>query len=287
MKFLKILENFENADKKTIDVTYILCTLDEPNSNGAIVSTEEAEKSYKSIIGKPLIIVADVFNSPTGHDQSAFPKLTNGKIIGTHTASEINEIEGKKHIVVTASLYKLQYPEIVEVLLELHERNELKFSYELEYQTTSIAENGRLLKDLDFIASCVVSDPANIYSISLEVANIFNYKSDIKLSIRQPGHEGNWLNGLEIEEEKEKSTSEKQGVELFKMANSSDYKQQRERTSESFLDGIDAFDKKINQYKQDNQEHRKAMKKLLGPGYRSPSEEYEEFNRKNGYLKDL
>lgn len=187
---MSILNGFENITeenevnlKDTIEIKYILCTLDEPNLNGAIITYGEAKKSYQTIVGKPLVIVPDWLDSPTGHDEQ-FPALSEkGKIIGTHTKSEIQLINGKNHIVVTAQMYSLQHPDIAKVMLGLHFADNLKFSYELSYLNSKETTNGRELHDITFTASCCVSEPANPHSVSLEVAqDLTSYNPDNPLA---------------------------------------------------------------------------------------------------------
>ncbi|WP_280168315.1 hypothetical protein [Priestia aryabhattai] len=55
-------------------------------------------------------------------------------------------------------------------MLELHEEDDLKFSMECNYQSVEITDGIRTLKDITFVGSACVSDPANPYSISLEAA---------------------------------------------------------------------------------------------------------------------
>ncbi|MCG1020784.1 hypothetical protein [Sutcliffiella horikoshii] len=91
-----------------------------------------------------------------------------------------------------------------------------------------------------------------------------------------PVREGNWLEGLEVEEETASRPTSDQDVI-----------KRKKRGSESFLEGIDSFGKSLNKIRSEKQEHREGMKKLLGEGYISPTEKYEDFKRINGYLKGL
>lgn len=92
-------------------------------------------------------------------------------------------------------------------------------------------------------------------------------QSDIKLTIKPGPTENNFLEGLDNSE------------------NASDHKE--ERTSKSFLDGIDEFDKRLGRNRQEEMKHRKEMKKLLGDDYKSPSEKLEDLKRNTDWLKGL
>lgn len=168
---IEITSKFETAEDGNPTIKYILATIGIPNYNGALFTLYEAEKAKDTIINKPLIYIPSHLGLPTGHS-SIFPKLSpDALIVGTHIASEIKEIDGKNHIVVTAKLFKTQFPEIIQTMLELHEENDLKFSMECNYMDSEVSRAGvKTMKDITFIASAVVSDPANKYSVSLEAA---------------------------------------------------------------------------------------------------------------------
>lgn len=168
-----LISNFELAETKDyLDITYILAS-SVPNLNGALFTDDELEKAKDSIINQPLIIVPDFGNFPTGHSIEDFPKISFGaNIIGTHTASEIVEENGIKHLKVTARMWKIRYPEIASVITKLHSLGELKFSMECNYQRYEMVGSARSLKGVSFIGSAVVDEPANPYSVSVEVARL-------------------------------------------------------------------------------------------------------------------
>lgn len=168
-----LISNFELAETKDyLDITYILAS-SVPNLNGALFTDDELEKAKDSIINQPLIIVPDFGNFPTGHSIEDFPKIGFGaNIIGTHTASEIVEENGIKHLKVTARMWKIRYPEIASVITKLHSLGELKFSMECNYQKYEMVGSARSLKGVSFIGSAVVDEPANPYSVSVEVARL-------------------------------------------------------------------------------------------------------------------
>lgn len=168
-----IISNFELAESKDyLDITYILAS-SVPNLNGALFTSDELEKAKDSIINQPLIIVPDFGNFPTGHSIEDFPKIGYGaSIIGTHTASEIVEENGIEHLKVTARMWKIRYPEIAAVIMKLHTMGKLKFSMECNYANYEMVGSARSLKGVNFIGSAVVDEPANPYSVSLEVARL-------------------------------------------------------------------------------------------------------------------
>lgn len=160
-----------SEQKDYIDITYILAS-SVPNLNGALFTKDELEIAKDSIVNQPLIIVPDFNNLPTGHSVEDFPKLGFGAVVvGTHISSEIVEEDKITHLKTTARVWKIRYPEIATMLLGLHASNNLKFSMEAKYANAKVEGGVRSLKGVSFIGSAVVDNPANPYSISLEVAS--------------------------------------------------------------------------------------------------------------------
>jgi len=166
------ITKFEFAETKNhYDFTYILAS-SVPNFNGWHADAEALEAAKETIINEPLIIVPDWDNLPTGHSLANFPKLDwDAKIIGTHIAAETfveNEIT---HLKTTARVWKIRHPEEAEQMKMLHEAGSLRFSMECSFEEAGVEGTIRKAKDVKFIGSAVVDDPANPFSYSLEVAN--------------------------------------------------------------------------------------------------------------------
>lgn len=176
MKFKRELfeiTKFEIAEEKDhFDVSYILAS-SVTNGNGALISDTELSSAKDSILHQPLIVVPDWDNLPTGHSIEEFPKLGWGAVsVGTHIASEIIEGEdGVHHLKATARVWKIRHPELAEVMLNLFEAGDLKFSMEAKFNSQTIEGATRTLHGVHFIGSAVVNDPANPFSYALEVAN--------------------------------------------------------------------------------------------------------------------
>lgn len=102
-----------------------------------------------------------------------------------------------------------------------------------------------------------------------------SFQSDTKLPMKNRGNEGAWLQGLDVEAETEKAAKPDTDINGGM------------RTSESFLDGIESFDRKLNKISNKNKLHQKEMKKLLGEEYKSPSEKFEDLKRDTDWLKGL
>lgn len=123
-----------------------------------------------------------------------------------------------------------------------------------------------------------VSGPLKKYSLSdirkkaeatmaAKAKGKMNIQFDTKLSFSSNPTQNNFLEGLD----KKENTSGPI----------------RQRTSKSFLNGIDEIDKKLDRYKQGEMKHRQEMKKLLGDDYKSPSEKFEDLKRNTDWLKGL
>jgi hypothetical protein len=163
---------FELAEAKDhYDFTYILAS-SVPNLNGWHVEAADLELAKETILHQPLIIVPDWDNLPTGHSLAKFPELDwDAKTIGTHIAAETFEEDGITHLKTTARAWKIRSPKEIEQMKALHEAGALRFSMEARYEEAGIEGTTRKAKDVHFIGSAVVDDPANPFSYSLEVAN--------------------------------------------------------------------------------------------------------------------
>jgi len=166
------ISKFEFAETKNhYDFTYILAS-SIPNLNGWHADAEALEAAKESIINEPLIIVPDWDNLPTGHSLAKFPALDyDAKIIGTHIAAETFEEDGITHLKTTARVWKIRHPLESETMKSLHEAGALRFSMEAAYDEAGTEGTTRKAKNVKFIGSAVVDDPANPFSYSLEVAN--------------------------------------------------------------------------------------------------------------------
>ncbi|AZU99051.1 hypothetical protein pW4_30 [Bacillus phage pW4] len=166
------ISKFEFAETKNhYDFTYILAS-SIPNLNGWHADAEALESAKETIINEPLIIVPDWDNLPTGHSLAKFPALDyDAKIIGTHIAAETFEEDGITHLKTTARVWKIRHPLESETMKSLHEAGALRFSMEAAYDEAGTEGTTRKAKNVKFIGSAVVDDPANPFSYSLEVAN--------------------------------------------------------------------------------------------------------------------
>ena len=168
-------------EKDYIDITYILAS-SVPNLNRALLSEQELEKAKDTIIHKPLIIVPDANNLPTGHSVENFPRLSAGaKIIGTHISAELITNDKIKHLKTTARVWKDREPEIASTLVALYSVGGLKFSMEAKYLDATLEGQVRKLNGVSFIGSAVVNDPANPFSYALEIAEKEEVEVDEKL----------------------------------------------------------------------------------------------------------
>lgn len=160
------------------------------NSNGTKFRREILQKDFSSLLNKPLRILTDYFNRPTGHGFNRNTKKFSKDILNIghitkvvpvlvdendQILCEVNNLEedlpdGNYRLLFEAVLYKEYYNEISEVLVNLHESKQLKFSIEanINYE---LAEND--IKDctsIKFTGLSIVKNPAFEKAFSILVA---------------------------------------------------------------------------------------------------------------------
>lgn len=184
---------YEFAGKYDNDLMYVrgFATHEGVNSNGTRFRREILQKTYKSLVNKPLRILTDFFNKPTGHGFDVRTKKFNkgvlniGHIIGVKPVivganeqilAEIDSLEqdnlpeGNYRIMFDAVLYKDYYNEIAETLINLHDSKELKFSIEASI-SYEVAEGGvKDCSDIRFVGLSIVKNPAFEKAFSILVA---------------------------------------------------------------------------------------------------------------------
>jgi hypothetical protein len=186
-------ENIELSSVNSADLMYVraFATHEGINANGVRFKRETLLKSYKTFIDKPVIMVADKNNLPTGHGYSyatktfdenkrkyighitnAFPVIVNDEGVFT-MAEELEENEfpnGELRICVDFVVYKYYLNEIAERLQFLHDIGDFNFS--MESKTFGNTENDgiRDCEDILFTGLTVVARPAFPHSQSITVA---------------------------------------------------------------------------------------------------------------------
>lgn len=187
-------DNIELSSVSSADLMYVraFATHEGVNANKIRFRREVLLKSYKTLINKPVVLVADRNNLPTGHGYSyatksfdenkrkyighitnAFPVIVDAED-GIHTiAEDLGEVEipeGELRICVDFVVYKYYLNEIAERLEFLHNIGDFNFSIESK-TFGNTEENGiRECEDILFTALAVVSNPAFPHSQSITVA---------------------------------------------------------------------------------------------------------------------
>jgi len=161
------------------------------NANGTRFRREILQKTYNSLLNKPLRILTDFFNMPTGHGFDRKTKKFSKNIINIghiinvkpvivgddeQILAEVKDLnssdlpEGNYRILFDAVIYKQYYDDIAEVLTNLHNNNDLKFSIEAN-MNYELSESGvKDATDLKFIGLSIVRSPAFEKAFSILVA---------------------------------------------------------------------------------------------------------------------
>lgn len=184
--------DYEFSGKTADDLMYVrgFATHEGINANGTKFRREILQKTYKSLLNKPLRILADMYNKPTGH---GFNRKTNrfskeviniGHIIKVtpvivgddeQILAEVTSInsdlpQGNYRLMFDAVLYKEYYNEIAEVLINLHNSGELKFSIEANVSYELSEDGVKDCNDIRFVGLSIVRNPAFEKAFSILVA---------------------------------------------------------------------------------------------------------------------
>lgn len=187
---------FEVASARDDDLMQVLCyaTTEGENVNGTIFPPKVLFNSYKSFIDKPVVIVPDKFNNPTGHGfdykKRQFQnekRVQVGHIIDAYPVVvkddeqfriwEIDELDsedlkdGELRIVTAIVIYKHYFADIAQRLKLLHELGNLKFSMEAVVDCYKTEDGGQVCTDINFTGLAIVDKPAFVRAHSIEVAS--------------------------------------------------------------------------------------------------------------------
>ena len=186
--------NIELSSVNSADLMYVraFATHEGTNANGIRFRRETLLKSYKTFIDKPVIMVADRNNLPTGHGYSyttktfdeskrkyighitnAFPVIVtkDGGITTIAEDNGENELpDGELRICVDFVVYKYYLKEIAERLQFLHNIGDFNFSMESKTFGNTEKDGIRDCEDILFTGLAVVANPAFEHSQSITVA---------------------------------------------------------------------------------------------------------------------
>lgn len=162
------------------------------NLNGTIFPRKILFLSYRTLVDKPVIIVPNKNDLPTGHafnmktgtfDISkrknighivdAYPVLvdSNGEIIEVYSVEDLDKYpECELRIMVDMVIYKNYFAEMSEKLELLHNSGGLSFSMESVIKAIKTEDNGKVATNISFTGLAIVDTPAFVNSKSIEVA---------------------------------------------------------------------------------------------------------------------
>lgn len=187
---------FEMASVRDADLMKILCfaTHEGENLNGTIFPPKILVNCYRTFIDKPVVVVPDKFNNPTGHGfdynkqefqndkrinvghiVNAYPVviLENGEMYEIWDVSDLdneNLKDGELRIVAELVIYKHYLYDIAERLKFLHEVGNLSFSMEAVVDAYTTEDGGKVCTDISFTGLAIVDKPAFVRAKSIEVA---------------------------------------------------------------------------------------------------------------------
>lgn len=188
---------FEIASATDSDIMRILCfaTHEGENLNGTIFPPKILINCYRTFIDKPVVIVPDKFDNPTGHGYdfkkqtfktderinvghvvNAYPVVVTDdeELHWVYSPEELDSEElknGELRIVTELAIYKHYYSDIAERLKLLHEINDLKFSMEAVVDSYSTEDGGNVCTDITFTGLAIVDKPAFVRARSIEVSS--------------------------------------------------------------------------------------------------------------------
>ena len=173
----------------------------EVNKNALYVSPQILQSSANYFNGRPIRILPNPLTfKPTGHglnrDTGKFSKdvINIGSVVSSEFVSVSkngsveeyypNDIfdDGKDYrVLFTAKVWKSYYPEIAEVILQLHEEGQLRFSFEAKVDYETSQDGIRIATAFKGIGISIVENPAFDGAISLFVAEQEEGKGDQKM----------------------------------------------------------------------------------------------------------
>lgn len=187
---------FEIASVQDADLMKIRCfaTHEGENLNGTIFPPKVLINCYRTFIDKPVVIVPDSFNNPTGHGYdykkqtfkndkrvnvghivNAFPVMVSPdeEIIEVYGVEDLDREEFNDYelrIVADIVIYKHYLYDIAERLKLLHEMGGLSFSMESVVDCYVTEDDKRVCTDISFTGLAIVDKPAFTRAKSIEVA---------------------------------------------------------------------------------------------------------------------
>lgn len=188
----------EIASVRDADLMKIRCfaTTEGENLNGTIFPPKILLNCYRTFIDKPVVIVPDGFNNPTGHGYDykkqefqndkrvnvghivdAFPVFITdeGDMIEVYGGAEDYDIfsedrKGELRIITDLVIYKHYFYDIAERLKLLHDLGNLSFSMESMVDYYKTEDGAAVCTDISFTGLAIVDKPAFVRAKSIEVA---------------------------------------------------------------------------------------------------------------------
>ena len=210
------------------------------NLNGTIFPRKILFLAYKTFIDKPVVIVPNKDDLPTGHGYdfkkntfdinkrknighivNAFPVLVdqNGEYIEVYGVEDLNNYPDRElRIIVDAVIYKNYYSDIVDKLQYLHNTGSLSLSMESVISAINTEDNGKVATDVSFTGLAIVDKPAFVNSKSIALAEKEEEEMDYEKAYNELLEK---YNALKEEAEckgsdkkKKKSNSEEENAEV-------------------------------------------------------------------------
>lgn len=198
--------DFEMASMNDADLMKIKCfaTHEGMNLNGTIFPREVLFNACHSFIDKPVILVPDRNNFPTGHSFDFKKKTFNtekrinvghivgacpvivfadGEICEVYSVEELNSEKyknGELRIIADLVIYKNYLSEIADKLSLLHQIDNLSFSMEAMVSAIKNEDGSATCTSIAFTGLAIVDEPAFVNAKSIEVAEKEAQKMDFE-----------------------------------------------------------------------------------------------------------
>lgn len=151
------------------------------NENGLLVLRQVLKDNYRSLIDKPVVVVLDKNNKPTGHGYdfkrkkfieakrkyvghvvNAYPCIVceDGTISDVSYMDEVDYPKGEFRILCELVIYKRYLSELSDILTDLHIDGNLKFSIEAIADEQITSEGIRNCTKIQFTGLAIVKNPA-------------------------------------------------------------------------------------------------------------------------------
>jgi len=183
-------EHIEIAGWSDTDLMYVrgIALKEGVNGNNALIEKDDIEKSYDTLVGKP-IKIRFVNNNPTTHGLNLktgeFDEIVKAVGVIKWAYPVEDEITKETSVVFEGIVWQKYYPEVAGRLRQLHREGNLKFSWEATRDEEYTPEGNRHIYNIVFHGLAIVENPAEPEARSLMVAELLNEGGNEKVELNE------------------------------------------------------------------------------------------------------